>query len=384
MAATRFDRSKLNAFVQSPCFARNNAVGFRIYCGAKKWRGLKNWNSFFGLAPIGGTVYLNIQAELQQASDYGYLKYHGLYDIYGNGPYYPQRNPDTGQIDYTYGFIDDGSNPDMSQGVGEAGAVFPFPSLLPSDSSSVTDGIHRWEVTRQATFYTASRFNIFDGDPGFLDEGPFTYQLANAYKANDALGQAIAIARAPAVKAGFGISSYYQEESGVFDTTGPSPFARAPFALGASLWYAGWNLPQVGGLPAKPWDGHQNHSAAYKLVDQGAAINFDRVVVSTGNPHKGYLVSRCNQIADLEFPNVFRVVCSTFSGTGALATYEDTQSGGRFGVPLTRMSCVDIAASNLQLNPVLPTLATSRARWQIFFPGKKAADIPLPNPVWNP
>src|SRR5205823_2439001 len=116
--------------------------------------------------------------------------------------------------------------------------------------------------------------------------GPAQYIKEGLYLMTDALSEAIAAARGPGpAKAGFGRTSYYREESGGFDAIGLAPFARAPFAAGSSLWYAGWNLQPAATIWPRPWDGAQIHSADYKISDQGTALNFDRTNLNAGNPH---------------------------------------------------------------------------------------------------
>lgn len=405
MATTRFDRSKLNAFVQSSCFARNNpAHGFRIFCGSKKWRGMVRWPRFFADQPLpnqalGNTVYLGIKANLLAIGG-GYVQnYHGVDDKFGNGPPKPLVDPITGVTDYTLGYIDDGgSDPALGTAAG-VGSGFPFPTGYQGVSGYLDQlGIVYGDVTIGDTFYEVRKYTPPNsGAPpppglGWTQTHDFEYTLSIPYVDSEALNDAIAVARGGSnIGVGFTKTGIYQEESGTFDAIGGSPFARAPYANGASMWWAGWNLQGLATTQiVRPWSGAQLHTAARKLVDGGVPMNFDQTVIPgvTPNPHKAYLVSRCNRVFDTDFPNVIRVVCSTFSGSGALATYEESQSGRTRPIP-RKISCVDIVANNLALDPTFPSLPIpgalqSGARWQIFFPGKKASEIPDPNLIWNP
>jgi hypothetical protein len=405
MAVTRFDRGKLNAFVQSPLFARNSVGGFRIYCGAKKWRGIPRWPFTFRAAQpnavIGGTVYIAVSGTKTLNDGSTPLKYHSVGDKFGNGI----QDPRSPSVFYSanpwvsadpllpHRVVDEGSDPPIDPGLGQ-GPDFPLPTEardenggFPFDNLNPVNQVIN-EATTDTHYYSEVWSEPPSEPPGIFLES-YDYTLSSPYSLNDALADALAVARGGAsIGVGFCKTGIYEEESGTFDSFGPSPFARAPFAVGASMWYAGWNLQGLTTTVLNPlWSGTQKFTGARKLIDQGDAINFDNTPLGMGNPHKGYLVARANTIFDGDFPNVVRVVCSTFSGAGALATYEENQSAKNRPIP-RKMSCVDIVANNLALDPGFPSVPVpgalaSGSRWQIFFPGKKASEIPDPNLVWN-
>lgn len=393
MPAIRFDKSKLNAFVQSACFARNNPQGFRIYCGAKKWRGAPRWPFYFGIGPLGSTLYLGLQGNLHGlvvgsgGQPPVFQNYHGTMDRFGNGP--PTDVGPPPNQDWTLGFTDDGSN--IALNSGQYAGPFPYPDsfafagqdrFLPATSGPVGfPPVYDAAVTMTDSLYDA----VVSGPHDDPSEHPLfddKYTLYNPYSAADVLAEAIAVARNVSLKPGQGSTGSYQEEGGRNDFFALSPYARAIFAQGNSLWYAGW-VAQNTVTSQKPWDGHQTH-VTYQLTDVGDAYNLDQIKVGAGNAHKAYLVSFANFPLDgIGNANMCRVLCSTFSGSGALATYENQPLPPPRFWPV-RTSCVDIVANNLQLDPALPTLTGALSRWQIFFPGKKASDIPPPSSTpWN-
>ena len=80
---------------------------------------------------------------------------------------------------------------------------------------------------------------------------------------------------------------------------------------------------------------------------------------------------------------LFNVLCSTVSGSGALASYTWTPITPN--QPFRRTSCVDVALNQMEINPVRldPNIANGiAATYQLFFPGKKAVDIPTPQQTW--
>lgn len=385
MRAISFQQSQLKAFVQSPCFARNNVQGMKIYCGAKQWRGLFRWPHFFGdtiaepNAPIGNVVYLGIQASLipAQTTD-GTVLFHGATTKYGD--------PAPGPWDFLFnefGIKDDGS--------------IPYPvtdfadSFLPVNFPGKDGGLRNQTIpTVETKGTTVNDFDFYTQlfgpyqDPSEALLETYHWVLSSPFTRADLVADAIAVARNDSIKPGQGSTGCYHEESGGNDIAPLFSFARSSFAFGTAFWQAGWSVQTIdlGSPVPKPWDGHQHH-VSYKQVDATDIYNNDGTKLGAGNLHKAYLVSSITNIRDVEFPNRLRVMCSTFSGSGALATYENPPlPPGRpnFG---TRISCIDIVADNLKLDPVLPTLPNAVSRWQIFFPGKAAKDIPLPSAFWD-
>ncbi len=390
MRASRFDQSKVFAFVQSPCFARNNPQGFRIYCGQKKWRGLFRWPRHFRFAQpnatIGETVYLGLQGSRIPPIDFNNtIKFHtdSSTDRFGNG-ILDTTIPWVGSL---HRVIDDGCIPPIDSGFGSDPGAFPLPedavvvngAGYPISNPIVTNILKN--VSETDTDYYSEAW----GPVGVGESLEFTfhYVLNSPYSSTDVLNEAIAVARAgPAIKGGQGSTGCYHEQGGGNNIAPVAPYARSSFAFGNSLWQAGWgiqnlNIADGSGDAPKPWDGHQHH-VTYKTTDAGDVYNLDGVKLGQGNKHKAYLVSLANKVQDIDFPNVVRVLCSTFSGSGALGTYENVPLGAGKFWPV-RVSVADIVADNLALNPGYPTFAGATSRWQIFFPGKKASDVPPPS-----
>jgi hypothetical protein len=384
MAAIRFDKSKLNAFVQSPLFARNTPQGFRIYCGAKMWRGQGSFTSAFNQAPLGEVLYLGLQGSLTSLEFANtFQKYHGTKDRFGNGP--PTEIGLPPNQDWTQGYTDDGSNPALSSG----NYLGPFPSALSApifgsflgypSGPFATPPNYYLDATLTDTFYEALISGPY-GDPSFHPLVDFQYTLGGPYSQSDVLAEAIAVARNVSLKGGQGSTGSYQEANGRNDIFGIGAYARSTFAAGNSLWYAGWHTDNII-TDQKPWDGHQTH-LTYRLTDIGDVYNYDFTKLNQGNLHKAYLVSTMNRPLDnIGGVNLCRVLCSSFAGAGALATYEiNPNTNQRWPV---RRACVDLPGGSHDLDPTFPTLSSSNSVWQIFFPGKRAADIPLPNTFWN-
>lgn len=386
MRTTSFQQSPGKAFVQSQCFARNRVGGPGIFFGMKNWRGYPNFRSNFG-TPVGNTLYLGVRVD-QRGLDpggFGNSTYHFDNDKFGSK-----------QI------IDDGSNPNIKFG-------FPFaylgnlegPSFGYGDTGSGGPDIHqnRIAVTRGATVFDALITGPYVDGGGPPEHPLFSehYELFAPYTIMQVFAEAIAVARNATVKGGETSSGVYHEKgqgSNTFQTVSLFPFARTPFANGNSQWFAGWkaqdintNINESGGFTG-PWDGQQHH-LSYKTIDDSCAINFDGTrflgpgtpFPGQGNPHNAKLVTATTGFSPFQIPGgdwtaIMIVMCSTFSGSGALATYEN-----RGPVDPIRVSCVDLAANNTILDPVFPT--GSFFRWQIFFPGKKASEIPLPNTIWS-
>lgn len=397
MRASRFDQSRLKAFVQSSCFARNKAQGWRIYWGAKNWFGAPSFTDRLNLSvPYLSNLYLFTSED----SGDGTVRYtwQAVADRFGNGP----RFTDLGSAPSTYVVDVFGSSPQkLYSSFEETGSHAPPGGLTGFNDAFGPNA--RLEVTAGDTLYQVKVYGPA-GDPSEHLLSTYTFTLGSAYSMADAFGEAIATARGgPAIGAGQGKSGCYDESTGGTNFGERGPFV--PIAVrpeNGAFWYVGWkdhrdiksdpnkHWPRSINPPdaSNVWTGAQLHTT-FPITDGAFTGDLGTSVFS--NPLGGYLVSYWSApimvYSNLNALHV-EVMCSTISGSGALATYAYIPSLGDVNpkAAFRLLSVADVALNNADLDPpfFVPTRANGiEAKWQVFFPGRRASEIGKPYEVWH-